>query len=77
MVRRRASDASSEAAIGRHTLRGTGFRTISRMAAVSRLSVWPGSNAKTTGLYDPRSDNITVGEAERIGISLQMQTIRR
>jgi hypothetical protein len=47
------------------------------MAAVSRLSVWPGSNAKTTGLYDPRSDNITVGEAERIGISLQMQTIRR
>jgi hypothetical protein len=26
------------------------------------------SNAKTTGLYDRRNDDISVGEAERIGI---------
>jgi hypothetical protein len=26
------------------------------------------SNAKTTGLYDRRNDDITVGEMERIGI---------
>jgi integrase/recombinase XerD len=26
------------------------------------------SNAKTTGLYDRRNDDISVGEVERIGI---------
>jgi len=28
------------------------------------------SNAKTSGLYDRRNDDISVGEVERIGISL-------
>jgi integrase/recombinase XerD len=28
------------------------------------------SNAKTTGLYDRRNDDISVGEVERIGIDM-------
>jgi integrase/recombinase XerD len=32
------------------------------------------SNATTTGLYDRRNDDISVGEVERIGICPQIST---
>ena len=52
MVRRRASDAGLEAAIGCHPFRATG--TASRMSGVSRRRCARAghSNAKTTGPYD-------------------------
>ncbi len=61
MVRRRASDAGIETPIGCHTFRATGITDYLRRMAGH-------SNAKTTGLYDRRNDDISVGEVERIGI---------
>jgi hypothetical protein len=39
---------------------GSGAEIAHRLAAHS--------NAKTTGRYDPRSDDVSVGEVEKIGI---------
>lgn len=70
MVRRRASDAGIETAIGCHTFRATGITDYltngGRIEVAQRMAGH--SNAKTTGLYDRRSDDISVGEVERIGI---------
>jgi integrase/recombinase XerD len=38
------------------------------MAGALRSRIAGHSNAKTTGLYDRRNDDISVGEVERIGI---------
>jgi hypothetical protein len=41
----------------------------SRVTRTSEKGINTGhSNAKTTGLYDRRNDDISVGEVERIGI---------
>ena len=70
MVRRRAADAGIETAIGCHTFRATGITDYltngGRIAVAQRMAGH--SNAKTTGLYDRRNDDISVGEVERIGI---------
>ena len=70
MVRRRASDAGIETAIGCHTFRATGITDYltngGRIEVAQRMAGH--SNAKTTGLYDRRTDDISVGEVERIGI---------
>ena len=70
MVRRRASDAGIETAIGCHTFRATGITNYltngGRIEVAQRMAGH--SNAKTTGLYDRRNDDISVGEVERIGI---------
>ena len=70
MVRRRAADAGIETAIGCHTFRATGITDYltngGRIEVAQRMAGH--SNAKTTGLYDRRSDDISGGEVERIGI---------
>ena len=70
MVRRRASDAGIETAIGCHTFRATGITDYltngGRIEVAQRMAGH--SNAKTTGLYDRRNDDISIGEVERIGI---------
>jgi integrase/recombinase XerD len=70
MVRRRAVDAGIETAIGCHTFRATGITDYltngGRIEVAQRMAGH--SNAKTTGLYDRRNDDISVGEVERIGI---------
>jgi integrase/recombinase XerD len=54
MVRRRASDAGIETAIGCHTFRATGITDYltngGRIEVAQRMAAH--SNAKTTGLYD-------------------------
>jgi integrase len=70
MVRRRASVAGIETAIGCHTFRATGTTDYltngGRIEVAQRMAGH--SNAKTAGLYDRRNDDISVGEVERIGI---------
>jgi len=70
MVRRRASDAGIETPIGCHAFRATGITNYltngGRIEVAQRMAGH--SNAKTTGLYDRRNDDISVGEGERIGI---------
>jgi integrase/recombinase XerD len=70
MVRRRASDANIETPIGCHTFRATGITDYltngGRIEVAQRMAGH--FNAKTTGLYDRRNDDISVGEVERIGI---------
>ena len=64
MVRRRAADAGVETAIGCHTFRATGITDYltngGRIEVAQRMAGH--SNAKTTGLYDRRNDDISVGE---------------
>src|SRR6202158_1235527 len=70
MVRRRAADAGIETAIGCHTFRATGITDYltngGRIEVAERMAGH--SNAKTTGLYDRRNDDVSVGEVEKIGI---------
>ena len=70
MVRRRASDAGIETAIGCHTFRATGITDYltngGRIEVAQKMAGH--SNAKTTGLYDRRNDDVSLGEVERIGI---------
>jgi integrase/recombinase XerD len=70
MVRRHASGAEIETAMGCHTFRATGITDYltngGRIEVAQRMAGH--SNAKTTGLYDRRNDDISVGEVGRIGI---------
>jgi integrase len=70
MVRRRVADAGIETAIGCHTFRPTGITNYltngGRTELARRMAGY--SNAKTTGLYDRRNDDVSVGEGERIGV---------
>jgi integrase/recombinase XerD len=69
-VRRRASDAGIETAIGCHTFRVTGITDYltsgGRIEGAQRMAGH--SNAKTSEIYDRRNGDISVGEVERIGI---------
>jgi integrase len=64
------SDAGIETAIGCHTFRATGITDYltngGRIEVAQHMAGH--SNARTTGLYDRRHDDISVGEVERIGI---------
>jgi len=70
MVRRRAADSGLETAIGCHTFRATGITDYltngGKLEIAQRMAGH--SNAKTTGLYDRRNDDISVSEVERVGI---------
>ena len=70
MTRRRAADGGIETAIGCHTFRATGITDYltngGRIEIAQRMAGH--SNAKTTGLYDRRNDDVSVGEVEKIGI---------
>ncbi len=70
MIQRRAADIGLETAIGCHTFRATGITDYltngGRIEIAQRLAGH--ANAKTTGLYDRRNDEISVGEIEKIGI---------
>jgi integrase len=70
MVRRRAGDAGIETPIGCHTFRATGITDYltngGRIEVAQRMAGH--SNAKTTGLYDRRADDLSVSEVERVGI---------
>jgi site-specific recombinase XerD len=65
-----AAGAGIETAIGCHTFRATGITDYltngGRIEVAQRMAGH--SNAKTTGLYDRRNDDISVGGVERIGI---------
>jgi site-specific recombinase XerD len=70
MVRRRAADAGIETAIGCHSFRAIGITDYltngGRIEVAQKMAGH--SNAKTTGLYDRRSDEISLDEVEKIGI---------
>ncbi len=70
MVRRRAADANIETSIGCHTFRATGITDYltngGRIEVAQRMAGH--SNAKTTGLYDRRVDDISISEVEKVGI---------
>jgi integrase/recombinase XerD len=70
MVHRRGTDAGIETKIGCHTFRATGITDYltngGRIEVAQKMAGH--SNAKTTGLYDRRNDDVSVGEVERIGI---------
>jgi integrase/recombinase XerD len=70
MVRRRAKDAGIPTAIGCHTFRATGLTDYlsngGRIEVAQRMAGH--SNAKTTGLYDRRSDDVSLAEVAKIAI---------
>jgi integrase/recombinase XerD len=70
MVRRRAKDAGIATAIGCHTFRATGLTDYltngGRIEVAQRMA--GRSNAQTTGLYDRRTDDISLSEVAKIGI---------
>ena len=70
MIRRRAEDMGLETTIGCHTFRATGITDYltngGRIEIAQRMAGH--ANAKTTGLYDRRNDDISVSEVERVGI---------
>jgi len=70
MIRRRAAEAGIETEIGCHTFRATGItaylRNGGRLEIAQQMAAH--ESARTTGLYDRRSDEISLDEVERIGI---------
>ena len=70
MVRRRAIDAEIETPTGCHTFRATGITNYltneGKLEIAQRMAGH--SNAKTTGLYDRRNDDISISEVEKVGI---------
>jgi integrase/recombinase XerD len=70
MIRRRAAEAGIETEIGCHTFRATGItaylRNGGRLEIAQQMAAH--ESARTTGLYDRRSDEVSLDEVERIGI---------
>jgi integrase/recombinase XerD len=70
MIRRRAVDAGIKTEIGCHTFRATGITAYlkngGRLEIAQQMAAH--ESARTTGLYDRRSDEISLDEVERIGI---------
>jgi len=70
MIRRRAKDAGIKTEIGCYTFRDIGItdylRNGGKLEVAQRMAGH--SNAKTIGLYDWRSDDISLSEVVRIGI---------
>jgi integrase len=70
MIRRRAATAGTETKIGCHTFRATGITTYlkngGRLEIAQQMAAHESS--RTTGLYDRRSDEVSLDEVERIGI---------
>lgn len=70
MIRRRAGAAGIKTKIGNHTFRATGITAYlsngGKLEIAQRIAAHESS--RTTGLYDRRSDQISLDEIERVGI---------
>ena len=70
MIRRRALAAGIKTEIGCHTFRATGITSYlkngGRLEIAQQMAAH--ESARTTGLYDRRSDEVSLDEVERIGI---------
>lgn len=70
MIRRRAAQAGIATEIGCHTFRATGITAYlkngGRLEVAQQMAAHESS--RTTGLYDRRSDEVSLDEVERIGI---------
>ena len=70
MIRRRALGAGIKTQIGCHTFRATGITAYlkngGRLEIAQQMAAH--ESARTTGLYDRRSDEVSLDEVERIGI---------
>jgi integrase/recombinase XerD len=70
MIGRRAAEAGIETEIGCHTFRATGITAYlkngGRLEIAQQMAAH--ESARTTGLYDRRSDEVSLDEVERIGI---------
>ena len=70
MIRKRALAAGIKTEIGCHTFRATGItaylRNGGRLEVAQQMAAHESS--RTTGLYDRRSDEVSLDEVERIGI---------
>ena len=70
MIRRRAKATGIEAAIGNHTMRGTGITNYMRNGGELKEAQKMAAHAdpRTTGLYDRSNDDVSLDEIERIKI---------
>jgi integrase/recombinase XerD len=70
MIRRRALATGIETEIGCHTFRATGITAYLKNGGKLEIAQQMAAHesARTTGLYDRRSDEISLDEVERIGI---------
>ena len=70
MIRRRALAAGIETEIGCHTFRATGITAYLKNGGKLEIAQQMAAHesARTTGLYDRRSDDVSLDEIERIGI---------
>ena len=69
MIRRRARAAGIKTEIGCHTFRATGITAYlknGRLEVAQQMAAH--ESARTSGLYDRRSDEVSLDEVERIGI---------
>jgi site-specific recombinase XerD len=70
MIQRRAVDASIKTRIGNHTFRATGITAYLRNKGTLETAQFIANHQspRTTKLYDPRHDEISLDEVERIAI---------
>ena len=70
MIRRRATDASIRTKIGNHSFRATGITEYLRNGGKLEIAQQMANHesARTTGLYDRRTDQVSLDEVERIVI---------
>jgi site-specific recombinase XerD len=70
MIRRRALAAGIKTEIGCHTFRATGITAYLKNGGKLEIAQQMAAHesARTTGLYDRRSDEVSLDEVERIGI---------
>jgi integrase len=68
MVRRRASAAEIETAIGNHSFRATGITAYLKNGGTLERAATMANHAstRTTQLYDRRPDDVTLDEVERV-----------
>jgi integrase/recombinase XerD len=70
MIRRRAAEAGIETEIGCHIFRATGITTYLKNGGKLEIAQQMAAHefSRTNGLYDRRSDEVSLDEIERIGI---------
>jgi Phage integrase family len=78
MIRRRALAAGIKTEIGCHTFRATGITAYlkngGRLEVAQQMAAH--ESARTTGLYDRRSDEVSLDEVERIGFDYVFRSVR-
>jgi integrase/recombinase XerD len=70
MIRRRAASAGIETKIGCHTFLATGITAYLKNGGRLEIAQQMANHesSRTTGLYDRRGDDLSLGEVERIVI---------